>query len=79
MVNTKLAPEAIQRFSQKDRECALRMSVALEGAFKTYALAAQDERFGGLDYVGVGVYEALLRKVPGVRIGHVLAGAVVWE
>jgi hypothetical protein len=29
--------------------------------------------------VGVGVYEALLRKVPGIKIGRVRNGAVEWE
>ena len=79
MVKPSLQPDETDRFGDSERETALMMSPALGGAFKTYALAAQYEEFTGLDYVGVGVYEALLRKVPGIKIGHVHNGSVVWE
>lgn len=55
------------------------MAPALGGGYKTLALAAQDDKFTGLDCVGVAVYERLLRKVPGVKIGKVSNGAVIWE
>jgi hypothetical protein len=35
--------------------------------------------FGALDSVGVGIYERLLRRLPGIRIGRVTGGAIVWE
>ena len=79
IVKPSLPPDGVSRFGKSEREAALMMSPALGGAFKTYALAAQAEGFSGLDYVGVGVYEALLRTVPGIKIGHVHNGEVVWE
>ena len=34
---------------------------------------------GGLGQVGIGIKEALLRQIPGIRFGHVHAGVTVWE
>jgi hypothetical protein len=74
-----LEPDQVDRFTARDRETAARMLPGLGGAFQTFALLAQSEKFSGLDRVGVGVYEALLRKVPGIKIGRVRNGAVEWE
>jgi hypothetical protein len=79
MVNPALAPNEVDSFTKADRDTALRMAPALGGGFKTLAVIAQSEKFTGLDRVGVGVYEGLLRKVPGVRIGKVVKGKVEWE
>lgn len=79
MINTEIPPDMIESFSSELRRAALEMAPALGGGFQAYALAAQDPRCTSLDLVGVGVYEGLLRKVPGVRIGRVMAGAIVWE
>ena len=79
MCKTSLAPDAISPFTGGDRKAALEMIPFLGGGFRTYALAAQDETFSGLDQVGVGVYEGLLRKVPGVRIGRVVGGEIAWD
>lgn len=78
MVSPALPPDGVDRFSKADRETALRMAPALGGGFKTLAVMAQSEQFSGMDRVGVAVYESLLRKVPGVKIGKVHNGAVVW-
>lgn len=79
MVDPSLPPDGCRKFGADVRKVALRMSDGLEGAFRVFAGLAQDEEFGGLDYVGVGLFEALLRKIPGVKIGHVVDGAVAWE
>ena len=55
------------------------MAPVLQGEFKTLAALSQSRAYTGLDYVGVGIYKDLLRKVPGMKIGHVLNGKVVWE
>lgn len=34
---------------------------------------------GGLDYAGIGLYETLLRQVPGLKVGWVNDGNVFWE
>jgi hypothetical protein len=79
MVDPALPPDGVDSCSAGLRHAMLEMAPALGGAFQTYALAAQDEKFRGLDRVGTGVYEALLRTVPGVKIGRVVAGEIVWE
>jgi len=77
IVKPSLPPDEVDSFSASDKKCALEMSPALGGAFKTYALLAQCEGFGGLDCVGVGVYEGLLRRIPGIKIGHVHNGEII--
>lgn len=79
MFDPKLPPDGVNRFSQKDREAMARMMPGLGGGFKTVAKAAMEEGYCGLDQVGVNVFESILRTVPGVRIGHVREGVVVWE
>lgn len=79
MLNLTLPPNGVQRLSSETRRVALAMAPALGGEFRSLALACQDEKFGGLDYVGIGVYEALLRRVPGVRFGRVRNGTIAWE
>jgi hypothetical protein len=79
MVNPELPPNGVEHFSDADRKAALRMLPGLSGGYDTLAMLAQSEAFTGLDYIGVGVFEALLRSVPGVRIGHVKNGAIAWE
>jgi len=79
MVNPAIPPDAVHAFDQRGRESLARMAPALGGGYKTLAIAAQDDKFTGLDSVGVAVYERLLRKVPGVKIGKVSNGAVIWE
>lgn len=79
MVSPKLGLFEVSRFSDKDRATAALMAPGLAGTYKALAIAAQDPEYGGLDCVGIGIYEKLLRKVPGIRIGKVIKGAVVWE
>lgn len=79
MVGHNLPPGTVDRFSDKDREAARTMLPGLSGGFEKLALAAQHPKFTGLDQVALDVYEGLLRQVPGVRIGHVVGGQVVWE
>lgn len=79
MVSPKLPADGVERFSQKDRETALMMAPALGGGYQTLAVMAQSESYSGLDRVGVGVFAGLLRQIPGVKVGKVVKGAVVWE
>ena len=73
------APDAVRRLSDSTRERAARMIPGMSGGFEALATAAQDPTYTGLDFVGLGVYEGLLRKIPGIKIGHVRDGAVVWS
>jgi hypothetical protein len=79
MVDPGLPPEGIDRFSQASKDTALLMAPALGGGYQTLAVLAQSEKFTGLDRVGVAIFEGLLRKVPGVKIGKVHNGAVAWD
>ena len=80
MVNVDLDPQGVRRFNDSDREAAARMLPGPSGGFETIAaMAIVDKTYSGLDYVGVGIYEALLRKIPGIRFGRVQAGVIVWE
>lgn len=80
MVDPSLAPNEVDRFGKRDRETALAMAPMLAGCYQAYALAAgTDREFSGLDTVGVGIFEALLRTVPGIKIGRVLYGQATWE
>jgi len=59
-----------------------RVLPGLGGAYKTLAEAATDPQAGytGLDFVGVEVWFKLLREaVPGIKIGRVRDGMIVWE
>lgn len=77
MCDPELAPGTVNRFT--DQTTAARMAPWLGGAFQQIAAAAQDPEYGGLDYVAVDVYRTLLAKVPGIKLGTVRAGVVVWE
>ena len=79
MCDPSLPPDGIKRFSQELRESARSMMPGLGGAFKALAGAAQEEDFTGLDYVGLAVYENILRAIPGIKIGHVYHGEILWE
>lgn len=35
--------------------------------------------FHGFDYVGVGIFERLLRKIPGMKVGNVVNREIVWS
>lgn len=82
MLDTSLGDDDTSRFTSDGRRTLSTMNGpgGLSGAFSTIATLAQDETFNGLDSVGSNVYKALLRReVPGIRIGHVVAGQIVWE
>lgn len=80
MVDPSLKPYEVERFTSRDRENARAMLPALGGGFRALAtLAVTDAAFGGLDKVGVKVFAALLRSIPGVKVGWVRKGTVVWE
>jgi len=38
-----------------------------------------DENYNGFDKVGIEAFEKLLRKLPGIKMGRVNNGQVVWE
>lgn len=79
MFDPKLPPDGVNRFTKDDRATMFRMIPGLGGAFKDIAKAGMSEAYCGLDMVGSKIYEELLSVVPGVRIGHVQDGKVVWK
>ena len=80
MVGVDLPENTVDRFTAQDREAAKRMLPGLSGGFETLAkVAIEHESYCGLDKVSLDVYEKMLRKLPGMRIGHVIDGAVIWE
>lgn len=85
MVDPGLGPEGVRRFGEQERKAAARMLPGLEGGFQAIAEAAlaeppaEPEKYGSLDNVGTAVYERLLRKIPGLRIGRARGGVAVWE
>lgn len=81
MVDTRLNPGEIKPFGEANKRAALGMlgPGGLSGSFATLAVMAISG-LGSLDSVAPDVYIQLLReKVPGVRIGRVEGGRVVWE
>jgi hypothetical protein len=80
MVDTNLPENTVDRFTEQDREAAKRMRPGLSGGFETIAkVAIENERYTGLDKVSLDIYEKMLRKLPGMKIGHVVNGTVIWE
>lgn len=79
LVKYTLPPGAVERFSDEDRAAARRMLPGLSGGFDTIATLAQSLTYTGLDYVALDVYEALLRGIPNIKIGHVRNGQVIWD
>jgi len=78
MVDPKLQPGEIARFT--DQAAAARMAPLMSGGFKTLATrAATDRDFHGLDSVSVSVYRGLLAAVPGMKLGTVQGGVIVWD
>lgn len=78
MLDPSLPPDGVKKFGEDLADTAAHMLPGLSGGFAVLAAAAQSPSYGGLDSVGVGVFERLLRAIPGVKIGHVQGGVVVW-
>jgi hypothetical protein len=79
LVGCDLDPEAVDRFNDDDRAALASMAPGLGGQFVAIAKLATIPSYGGLDKVGLGIYEKLLRSIPGVRMGKVVGGKAVWE
>ena len=79
MVDPTLGDYEDDKFTDADRKALDRMMPGLEGGFKTIAALAQSPTYGGMDKVGVGIYEALLAKIPGIKIGRVKNGVIEWR
>lgn len=78
MLSCDLDPNTIDKFNKEDVEVAKRMLPGLSDGFKTMAMLAISG-LRSLDRVGIGVFEQLLRGIPGMKIGHVHNNQVVWE
>lgn len=76
-VDPALRPNEVKRFS--DRDTLAMMAPGLGGGYATLAKLAKDPNYAGLDSVGVAVFEGLLSKIPGIKIGHVHNEQVVWD
>ena len=80
MVDFSLEPNETERFgSKKNLETVKFMLPGLQEMFRTLAVLSLDDKFSGLDSVGIAVYESLLRKLNGMKIGHVVDGEIQWE
>lgn len=80
MLDTKLPLGSEDRIDDAFRERAAKMLKGLGGGFKTLvARAIIDKGYTGLDSVSIDIYEYILRTIPGIKIGHVKDGKVVWE
>jgi len=79
MVDVDLPSFGERRFGEDLQDIARRLLPGLEGDFRTLASMAATGKYGGLDRVGVGIFEELLRRVPGIKIGHVRSGRVEWN
>ena len=79
VVGYDLPAGSVDKFSLDDRKAMSLMSPGLSGGFETIATIALDTKYTGLDRVSLDVYEVLLRAVPGMKVGHVKNGKVVWE
>jgi len=78
MCKPGLPPGTVKRFSLEERKAAVSMLPGLSGGFADLAAMAL-AGLSSLDEVAVDVYEACLRAVPGMKIGHVRNGSVEWE
>ena len=79
MVRGTLGKGEVSRFTKEDKECLLGMLPGLSGGFDTLAVLALND-LSSLDYVSVDVYLQLLQeKCPGVKVGKVYGGQVVWD
>lgn len=81
MVDARLSAGEIKPFGEKEKRAALGMlgPGGLSGGYETL-VAMAIAGLGSLDSVAPDVYIQLLReKVPGVRIGRVEEGRVIWE
>jgi hypothetical protein len=79
MFDPRLPPDGVDRFTKGDRSVMIRMMPGFEGGFKDLAEAALSETYCGFDKVGSGIYESIISAIPGVRVGHVREGKVVWK
>ena len=80
MLDTSLSPGEVDKFSTVDKQVVKHMYGGLSGEFINLAnKVITDENFSGLDSVALDIYETLLRKVSGIRIGRVKDSEVVWE
>lgn len=80
MIDVDLPPNSVDKFTERDRQTAKNMLPGLSGGFEKIAKRViDDENYGGLDTVSIDVYERLLCRLPGIKIGHVVKGAVIWE
>jgi hypothetical protein len=78
ILSLELAPDAYERFSE--RHALSLVADGLGGGFQALAAKAlADETWTGFDRVGVGIFEGLLRRIPGMRLGRVHGGEVTWE
>lgn len=78
MFNPLLKPEEISSFSSEDKKTLLGLLPGLGGAMQTLAVMTLGE-LSYLDYVGLEVYLAGLREIPGLKVGRVYNHQIVWE
>jgi|SRR5665213_1205362 len=80
MIKVDLPQGQMDRFTDKQRQTMGRMMGpgGLEGDFASLAKLALSG-FSSLDFVAPDVYMALLKALPGIKLGKVKDHKVVWE
>lgn len=80
MLKVDLPQGQTDRFTAKQRETMARMMGpgGLQGDFQTLGKLAL-AGFSSLDFVAPDVYMALLRALPGIKLGKVQDHEIVWE
>jgi hypothetical protein len=75
-----LPPGTNERFRTELLDSAKRMLPGMEGIWKDQlSMAINNPDYCGLDRVSPDVYEEFLRKVPGMKVGHIREGKIVWD
>lgn len=82
MLNTKLGPTEVSRFNGRDSivfgAMVSEFESGIRNSFTNLCAMAQNEKFSGLDEVGIDVYLAV-KKTGGARIGKMIGHSVVWD
>lgn len=76
ILDLALKPNEVRHF--QDHKVLTAILPALGGAFETIGQIGLNN-IGSIDSVGIDVMRALLAKIPGIRLGIVISGRVVWQ
>lgn len=78
MLDPRLDPHEIDHFNSGDKKTLLGLLPGLGGDFRKLGVMALSD-LSSFDFVGLDVYLAGLREIPGIKIGRVYNHQVEWE